>query len=310
MKCQNCNAENDDAVIFCKNCGERLVQQSTKFTKKNDQENKEEKKNSAEKVISKNTSDKQTYAGRAWSEIRQSEGWIKKLLLVGLANIIPILNFAPTGYALNWGVEAAKGERNQLKTGIFEGDSFKYGFFEFLTWLVFGIVFGVACSILSSILGHVLIIGAILWIAFIVGEILYNAFTSLAAMRMAINGSMGGSFELKELWMSYKKDFGKVVIAYFLPALFCNLIAFGFSAIVICVFATGQIGSIFNLISNYQYIFTSTQTMLYALQLVGSIAFCATLCYVGVGFIAGIEKVIRYRAIGHYIATTSPEWCK
>ena len=117
MKCQNCNAENDDGVIFCKTCGERLAQQSTKFNNKTEQTKKDSKDNSAERIISKNTSEKQTYAGRAWTEIRQSEGWVKKLLLVGLANIIPILNFGPTGYALNWGVEAAKRKRYPLKTG-------------------------------------------------------------------------------------------------------------------------------------------------------------------------------------------------
>ena len=101
MKRQNCKAENDDSVIFCKNCGERLVQQSSDFKKKAAQTKKESNNKSAEKIISQNTSEKQTYAGRAWNEIRQSEGWVKKLLLVGLANIVPILNFGPTGYALN-----------------------------------------------------------------------------------------------------------------------------------------------------------------------------------------------------------------
>lgn len=110
--------------------------------------------------------------------------------------------------------------------------------------------------------------------------------------------------------MSYKEDFGKVVIAYFLPALFCGLIAFGFSLLMFCIFAAGQIGAVFNLVSNYQYLLSSTQTLFYAFQLLSSIALCLAVCYVGVGFIAGVEKVIRYRAIGHYIAETSPQWCK
>ena len=107
--------------------------------------------------------------------------------------------------------------------------------------------------------------------------------------------------------MSYKKDFGKVVIAYFLPALFCGLIALGFSTLIVCIFAAGQIGAIFNLATNIQYILSSAQTLFYAIQLISSLAFCATLCYCGIGFIAGIEKVIRYRAIGHYVADNSPE---
>lgn len=64
MKCQNCNAENDKDVIFCKNCGERLVKKSSSATKGTAKKN-EAKKSSAEKIISKNTKEKQTYAGRA-----------------------------------------------------------------------------------------------------------------------------------------------------------------------------------------------------------------------------------------------------
>ena len=41
----------------------------------------------------------------AWHDVKATQGWFGKLLLLGLINIVPILNFVVQGYALQWARE-------------------------------------------------------------------------------------------------------------------------------------------------------------------------------------------------------------
>lgn len=313
MKCQNCNFQNDEKTIFCKNCGERLVlvkQTDKNEAKKETTTNTENNKTSADNIMFEKTKATEGCVGRAWKDIQKTENWIKKLVLAGLTNIIPIVNFATTGYAMKWGAKAAANNNEQLEYGIFENQSIKTGFFEWVAWLAYGFVFFLGTTIINSLFLKLFLIGWIIGIAIFLFGILWNAFVTLGCMKQAIDDKLSSSFEIKNIWNSYKTDFWKILCAYLIPALICNLIAIGFSIIVIALFATGQVPQIINLIANAQYVMTSANAILAAVQIVSSLTFCLVLCYAGYSFMTGIEKIIRYRAIGIYINSTNTNWAK
>lgn len=310
MKCPNCNSNNDKDTIFCKTCGERLKGQASDLNSKNKTADKEEKK-SAEKIINDNANiEEDGCTASAWKDIRKSSEWIKKVLLVGLCNIVPIVNFASTGYAQKWGVEAACGKNHELKNGIFEDSSLKTGFFEWVTWVAYGFVFWLASLILNSVLGRIIFIGAILWIALIVLGIFWNAFTSLACMNSAIKDALGKSFEIKIIWNVYKSETKKIICTYFVPSIICKLISMVFCLIIVSIFATNQMGQIINLLANASYMLTSTSALIYAFNFVSKMLLCGILCYVGSAFMTGVEKLIRYRSIGHFINRYTKDWTK
>ena len=39
---------------------------------------------------------------QAWDDITESEGWAKRILLLGLVNLVPVLNFFVQGFAMQW----------------------------------------------------------------------------------------------------------------------------------------------------------------------------------------------------------------
>lgn len=48
--------------------------------------------------------------GAAWSDITSSQGWFKKILLLGLIMCVPILNFYVIGYCMRWARQLVLGK--------------------------------------------------------------------------------------------------------------------------------------------------------------------------------------------------------
>lgn len=296
MICQNCKKRNKDEAIFCEFCGERLNKSKSDYSTVDGATNNDNKNKQAKK---------QGYLGRAIEDIKSTDKWLKKLSLAGLCNIIPILNFTTSGYALNWGVNAAKKEEKQLSDKLFENDSFKYGFFEFAIWLIYGIVFLIATQILHTTLGALIILGAVLGVIIVVAKICYNSFISLTCVYMRKENDFSAAFHIKNIWESFKKNFGKLILIYLLPALIFGLIALAISTIIFMIFLAGQINALVQIINGIQYILTSPQTFIYLVSLISSFAAWGITSFAIFSFLGGIEKVIRYRAVGYYLLDNS-----
>lgn len=297
MRCQKCNFENEKDSIFCKQCGQRLNADS-------------ETENSTNKSKQNSVNEIKGCLTQSWNDITSSEKWFRKISLVGICNVVPIVNFATCGFAQKWGVDAARGKNNQLPTGIFENQSIKTGFFEWVTWLAYGFVFLLFSMIVSGTLGKIFFLGTLISIALFVFNIFYNVFVSLGAMKMAVDDKLSSSFDLKKIWNSYKKDFGSLFCTYFVPALLCTLIALAICFIIFIIFAWTELGFFIAILTNIQYAINSTSTIIQLFQMLASITVCIVLCYIVVSFISGVEKVIRYRAIGIYINRNSKDWIK
>lgn len=90
---------------------------------------------------------------------------------------------------------------------------------------------------------------------------------------------------------------------YFIPSAVCKLAASLISLAVAAIFASGQMNVLATLAANYQQIFINPAMMLSAMQLLASTVSVAGITYAIFGFTGGIEKTLRYRALGHYLCS-------
>lgn len=328
MKCPKCNHDNNEKKYFCEKCGERIVGEKSELIKvlkkdkaendsartsqaenKNKQQTKQQGpkhskiNSSANTILEQNNAQDSGFVSKAWSDIKNSTSWVKKLVIAGLCNIIPIMNFAVSGHAMNWGLDAAQGKNLQLEHGVFEGNRLKIGFFEWLVWIVYGIVFGCASLVLNSILGWIILLGSLLGIALLVAYLFFNSFTALAAMQIAFDERLASSFEIKKIWQLWKKKVGQIFSCYIFPALICKAIAIIASVLLLIIFTAGQIPQILAIATNAGAILQSPAAFIQIIQLISALSLSIFLAWAVFGFMGGIEKMIRYRAIGKFIAT-------
>lgn len=300
MFCQKCGKENPDGSKFCKECGTRI----------------------GETLSLDNSSDAKVKVvegilGAAWNDIKSTPGWFKRVLLLAVLNAIPFLNYGVTGYTQQWGKEIAKGKREIMPKQIFSNKTFLSGLFEYVVFAAYGAVLFVASLILLALLGWVPVVGVIIPISIIVFTWFWNGYVSLSAMRTTVTMDLGRGFDTKKLFASFKKNVGGIFVAYFIPSLLCGIICLLIISIFIAIFAGGVFAAFSSFVPAMGYGVPAAAVNnlggviagLFAtggITLVLVIIFCVFVCF----FMSGFEKLLRYRALGHWISRYASEWNK
>ncbi len=232
MKCSSCGEEIPDNAQFCPMCGREVTSSSSDDLSRVDetQQNESSQQSASQpRQFSENDTQRPTVSSgyqkgcvsAAWSDYRQSKGWVGKTLLLSLINCIPILNFFADGFVLNWSREVPYGGHTPLPKRIFTGSNFKIGFFFFVISLVFAIVVGIVGAIVS----YVPYIGTLIAFVFVVVEMM---FLGLAGLRLAMSGSIGEGFSLGKLWDALKRRW---------TDLFCSIFPLFIAEMIIDVIA-------------------------------------------------------------------------
>lgn len=326
MKCNNCGHENEKDIIFCKKCGERLESAQTK-TQNTDEASTNSASDSNNQNSANNSDTKQNInenksvdssispLKRSWYDITHTPKWFGKGILLGLINCVPILNFTTAGYAQKWGVEADIEKTAEMPKGFITSKTFLTGFFEFLTWFVWMIVWEIAAWLINDSLGIMPIIGLLVLLAVWVAKFFWQSITSLAAMKCAINCELGQSFNVKEIFTKWTKGWGQLFTSYFIPKLICVLIGVGFALILAAISIMTFSSSITTLIESLPNLLKSANayTLAYTYMPLLSKIVAAFSVYILVGwivssFLSAFEKLIRYRAVGYWIEKYAKEW--
>lgn len=239
--------------------------------------------------------------GQAWTDITASPGWVKRVLLLMVMNVVPILNLFATGYILQWGADASRGIHQTLPKERFDLRCFLTGLFYFFLSMLLAVA-----SFWTGILALIPIVG---WIAMVVIPLFANAFLAMAGMRMAIFGRFGAAFELSDLFSKYKRRLGQLFAASFVPSLIvvavvCVLL--GILALGSCSAGSGILGTGMRGFS-YGY-YPSPEMMGMALMGTGVGLFFFVLILVVTVFFAGFAQVWTLRAVGIWAARVAPEW--
>lgn len=137
-------------------------------------------------------SDPNNAVRQALADIRSTDGWLKRVLLLTAMRSLPILNFFELGYALQWGASAWRNGARAMPKQAFDKDAFLTGlFYCLLTWLLqIGTVWLAVCNVIP-------IAGTVLWIILLLQAFV---FLQIAALRMALFKRFGAAFDMSEIF--------------------------------------------------------------------------------------------------------------
>ena len=336
MFCIKCGKENKAGSTFCTGCGAPLsgagVQSSVQQMPVQQQTYASQSAYQvggtmgAQPGYGGSTQQKQEGCfSAAWHDLTSTPNWIGKLLLLGLISLVPVLNFFAVGYLLLWARDLSFGKREGMPAHIFEGDSFKIGFFAcvvslaytlcwYLVACLLGGIFGfMSASSLSygSLYGTGTMLSAVGVIEVVMG-LAYLFFVlpleCVSVMRMALTNRLGEAFNMKEVFFAFKKSYGSLLNATILPCLIAAAIAIVFRvivAIIVIVLAGASFASLGN---GYGYLSVDELITSMFIQLGWVIIILFLLCLLLYIFITPFTFACVYRGMGHWAARIAPEW--
>ena len=262
--------------------------------------------------------------GAAWRDITSTPNWMKRIIILALISLVPILNFAVVGYAMKWARDLSFGKRQTMPNKIFEEGEIKYGFFATLVdialssavcivvtiaLVIIGAIFGlfslVAATVIVSILSVIIGILMVIFLA---------PFLMVSNMRMVIVGPLESAFNVRKTWAAFRSKMGGAVVAVLVPVIVSGIIA----SILFAIFSAITAGAVYSGISgmeyfnNYYYYDDPSAMFGPAAQMISSLGFGVLLVgiifYVITMFISTFASILSYRAMGHWAARTAPVW--
>lgn len=239
---------------------------------------------------------------QAWDDITESKGWGKKAFLLGLINMVPVLNFFVSGYAMDWARQLEEDKVEPMPQKLFGEGYFKQGFFAF----VLNLVWSMACLVAIAVVDVVPLLGWLLALAF---GILATSFSTLSVMRTAISRGLSAGFDVKDIWNAlFKADFGKALGATIAPKLIIEAIGLFICISILVIFGLASLTSISQLSSAASMGFASSYYTSIILELLISLIPLLLVCYMVVMFSKALGLVWSMRATSHYVMRCCPQW--
>lgn len=234
-------------------------------------------------------------------------GWFKKMLLLGLLNIVPILNWIVPGFALRWAREVPLGKREGMPHDIFGDRAFVTGFFYTLLLAIVSIVMSLVGSVLRWIMPYQFSSVAIVLVAIV--SLFLGMFANVCIVRMAVCDNLGAAFSFSKCWRAYGKSLGSLFCVSVVPGLITGLIFIGILIIVSTAFSLIAVGSVasYSLGSNYGADPRAAAANM-LLQLGGPSLILCVVLWVVFALLQALSITISMRALGHWVARVAPEW--
>ena len=175
--------------------------------------------------------------GRSFTYMFEDQDWLKKILIGGVVNLIPIVNFAVIGYFIEAIRNTAEGRELPLPEWDDFGGKFVKGLMAFIAgflymlpiMIVVGIIFGLTAAIAGSLDSDAaetvaticpLIGNCLLFVYMILVMLILPA----AIIQYALTGQFGAFFRFGDMIAFIKANIGGYIIAL-LVALVASLIA-------------------------------------------------------------------------------------
>ncbi|NIQ39346.1 MAG: DUF4013 domain-containing protein [Proteobacteria bacterium] len=130
----------------------------------------------------------------------KDDGWKGKILIGGLLNILPIVNFIPIGYAYRIFRNSLEGEEIRLSEWNDWGNLFVQGLVVFLIAFLYNIA-SIILFVIHPVLGFLAVIAVALLFP-----------TALA--RYAKSGNFSAAFQLREIWAGIQQTRSDYFVAW------------------------------------------------------------------------------------------------
>ncbi len=303
MYCSYCGSSNSDDNKYCLNCGRPLEENAVPAQRAAVSASAPAPAPAAAPASAPSAYYAKGCFASAWEDIRGSEGWLKRMLLLGLIMYVPILNFVVTGHALAWAKEIACGKRTPLPKKIFADDSFASGFFV----AVMGLLFFVSMIVVFVLFCLIPLVGSFIGaIAILVYGVFGAMVLDVCALRIGISGRFGAGFDFSSVLEACRGNWGSLFCASIVPGfvmLFVgNLVSFAVS--VVAMFLIGVNAASVPFLygtTSYGYAALGAGTaIIYGLCLLVSLYIALTTL--------SLTVVVTYRAVGHWVGRVVPNW--
>lgn len=183
-----------------------------------------------------------SYFKTAWADIKNSPGWLPKMLLLGLVSLIPVFGtIVVAGYLYGWARDIAWNVHAPLPARIFgneDGRLYSRGFFALVIAFVFSLL-PAAIELVGSFLGATpflflggghhrwmlgavsSLIGLLVFFAMVASVFFVQFFTWVGSMRMSVYGRLSAGFQLEKIWAMMRRDFGGIVRVFGMYLILC-----------------------------------------------------------------------------------------
>jgi len=166
----------------------------------------------------------QGYFDTAWKDIKNTPGWIKKILLLTLLQIVPIFGqIVLFGYLYGWARNIAWGLSGTMPEKIFgnaDGKLYSRGFFILVLQVVIGLIIILPfmpsyVALLAQAFSYsphdaaiipalmLMMVGCLVSLAL---SVLSIPFLMIAPMRISVYGNLSSGFQFKKIWKMFRHD--------------------------------------------------------------------------------------------------------
>lgn len=258
------------------------------------------------------------YFNAAWNDIKNSPGWVGKLLVLSLVGLIPIFGWMVVfGYVFGWARDMAWNVHTPLPARVFgneDGKLYSRGFFV----LVIGFVcmlapwvlemfWGVATGASIGWFGHGRggvfalfgLTSALFSLVILVVWVFAAVFAGVGSMRMSIYGRLAAGLQFGKIWAMARHDSNGLARIFGMAVVLS--IAAGFALWVVTM-ALVAVGAIVGLVAGIPIVHTNSTSMLLAAApgLVALVVALALACGVLAMFTSVFVLTMTVRALGYW----------
>lgn len=149
------------------------------------------------------------YFARSWALLTRDRGWIKPVLVMVAACLVPIVGLLGVlGYAAEWARLTAWGVTSSPKQkGVRVGACIASGWRVFVVMLGWGLVIALVSGVLSTIP----LLGSLLTFAWFVFSVFLGIMIMVAALRATIYQKIGAGFRISTIWQMVSSDVAGLV---------------------------------------------------------------------------------------------------
>ena len=201
------------------------------------------------------------YSQTAWTDVKNSPGWFKNVLKLGLLDMIPILGtIVQNGFLYGWAREAAWNVRNPLPRTIFGNNDTRLwarGGLIFVFMFVLGLIPGIISTFsdmltnsgyfallaggsyygsVPPVSGGAMALGFLLSLVSLALYVLVEFIGWAGSMRISIYDSLSAGFNIKNDWSMLKRDTNGIVRIFAMNLLFGLIfgLIFGLVFFIVC----------------------------------------------------------------------------
>ena len=167
------------------------------------------------------------YFSTSWRQLTRNKGWIKPLLVLAIAPLVPVVGFLGVcGYGFEWALLSAWGidaspKQSHVKVGACIVTGWRVAVVRFVWFVCAGFAWSLVVWLIGTLVGNAL--AGLLVLATIVGGILLGLVTEAAALRAVVYGKISAGLHPARVFEMIRRD----------PAGLFKLVAIDFVAFAI-----------------------------------------------------------------------------